>query len=322
MKARALALGRLVRLSLAPSALADAAAGIVAGHGTWPAGSAPWLLIVASACVYHGGMSLNDWADRVQDGKERPDRPIPSGLVPASAALAISGLLLVAGAVFAWCADPAAGLLMSAVALAAIAYDLAGRGPLRGPLLLGLCRAGNLGAGLLLGLRLSDPDASPLDAASVPALWVLPLLYGAYVFFVSRLGRLEDGEATELNDGTPARLLRFAGILLLTLGMSAPLLTALPAEHAHALPGLPWSRIILPFLIAAGGSRGLFQAAGARSWTRGDVLRSMGLCLRRLLVVTAAVAVAAGSWDGVAVAACILCGYPASFWLRRVFPPS
>ena len=43
--------GRLLRLSLTASALADAAAGLVLGAGAWPSGVAPWVLLAASACV-------------------------------------------------------------------------------------------------------------------------------------------------------------------------------------------------------------------------------------------------------------------------------
>jgi ABC-type spermidine/putrescine transport system permease subunit I len=48
----------------------------------------------------------------------------------------------------------------------------------------------------------------------------------------------------------------------------------------------------------------------------------MGMGLRRLLVVTGSLALTQGGTIGVAVAACVLCGYPVSYALRRVFPPS
>jgi len=77
--------GRLMRLSLAPSAIADIAAGILlGGQGHWPTSSrAPAGLMLASLCIVHGAMILNDWSDRGGDGLTRPDRPIPSGAVPA-----------------------------------------------------------------------------------------------------------------------------------------------------------------------------------------------------------------------------------------------
>ena len=83
--------GRLLRLSLAPTAIAD----VVAGAFWGGAGGAPplgelALLGLASSCTYHGGMALNDWADRAQDARVRPDRPVPSGGVNARAALIVA----------------------------------------------------------------------------------------------------------------------------------------------------------------------------------------------------------------------------------------
>ena len=101
-----LALGRLLRISLFPSAFADVAAGIVLGTrgAGLPLGTSA-LLVLASLCVYHGGMALNDWVDREGDRRTRPERPIPSGAIPAPAALAITAGLFAVGVSEA--ADPA-----------------------------------------------------------------------------------------------------------------------------------------------------------------------------------------------------------------------
>ncbi len=70
--------GRLLRLSLAPSAAADALAGITIGAwGAFPLDARVLLSAAGSLCVFHGGMALNDWADREGDARTRPDRPIP-----------------------------------------------------------------------------------------------------------------------------------------------------------------------------------------------------------------------------------------------------
>jgi hypothetical protein len=144
---RLVAWGRLLRLSLAPSAAADVAAGLTIAHAG--AASAPelWWLVPSSLCIYHGSMALNDWSDRAEDERVRPDRPIPSGAIDPRAALAAALLLLLGGVAFAALALPAAALWMGGVALCASFYNLAGRGPWLGPLLLAACRAGNLGVG-------------------------------------------------------------------------------------------------------------------------------------------------------------------------------
>jgi 4-hydroxybenzoate polyprenyltransferase len=315
-----LAVGRLLRLSLSVSAAADVAAGAVFGAGSWPGGGAPWLLILASLAVYHGGMALNDWADRAHDAATRPERPIPSGAIPAPLALALGLSLLLGGPLLALAAAPQAAALLAAVAALALAYDVFARGPLLGPAALALCRAGNLGAGIVLGRLSVDGDArGPLSAAVA-----VPVLYGGYVFCVSRLGRLEDGEDDRPLGRRPARLLACAAALLLALPVLP--LAALP-ERVIAADGLrafvASQRITIATLVAAAGAFGLLRLAFRLSlWSRLDVLRAMGMALRRLLCFTATVAVMSGTLAGVAVGAAILGGYPLSFGLRRVFPPS
>ena len=68
----------LVRPANVATALADVLAGYaVAGLGNPGLG---WLLL-STACLYAGGVVLNDVFDRDLDRIERPERPIPSGRV-------------------------------------------------------------------------------------------------------------------------------------------------------------------------------------------------------------------------------------------------
>ena len=306
---RARAWGRLLRLSLAPSAAADVAAGLVLGaFGAWPAGAAPWLLIAASLCVYHGGMVLNDWADRASDARTRPDRPIPSGAISPRAALAAGLGLELAGVALASLASPRSGLWVLAIAALAVLYDLAGRGPLRGPLLLGACRALNLGLGVYFpGLLASEPRVA-LPAGG----WIPCALYGVYVLSASRLARLEDEDDPRPLGSRPRRALLVA----------AGALAALPFVDPYA-PGIGFSP--LAWAIAWIAAFGLARAALApRAWSRGEVGRATGTALRRLLAFTAACAVLSdpARATGWIVATAILCGYPLSWRLRRVFPPT
>ena len=172
--------GRLLRLSLAPTAVADVLAGLLVAHGGRLPGAGPsHLLVGASLAIYHGNLALNDWRDRVHDGETRPERPLPSGRIAPGRALQLGLCLAALGLVLARMADPQAGAFAAVLALLAGAYNLRLRGPWIGPLLLGSCRALNLA----LGFAYAHPAAIPR------ALWSAPLLYGAYVFVVSRLGR-------------------------------------------------------------------------------------------------------------------------------------
>src|SRR5258708_5799460 len=161
---------------------------------------------------------------------------------------------------------------------------LAGRGAWTGPLLLGLCRAGNLATGMLACGR--------LDAAGI---W-LAAGYGAYVFLVAVLGRMEDGDEQRIGR-RPRVLLLGAGACQLV-----PLAFGLVATAPLAALRIGW------------------LALRTRSWTRASVLSSMGSALRLLLFYTASVAwLGGGAWLALGLLAI---GYPLAWVLRQVFPPS
>jgi 4-hydroxybenzoate polyprenyltransferase len=306
---RTLAWGRLLRLSLMPSALADIAAGLVLGSGgSWPAGLGPWAMLLATLGVYHGAMALNDWSDREVDRSTRAERPLPSGAISAGAALSGALLLLATGIGAAVLAHPGAGLWMAAVALLAVLYDLRGRGPWLGPVLLGCCRFGNLGAGLWYGRQSVESATTGAGLAWLPAV-----LYGAYVFAVSRLARLEDDEDRGALGQRPRHALILASALLLALPLLAPGGTTTFAR-------------LLAWVLCAAGALGLLRCALTTSrWSRASVGAATGMGLRRLLVFTSACACLAWSPDSLAapwVAAAALAGYPLSWGLRRVFPPT
>ncbi|MBM3992434.1 MAG: hypothetical protein FJ298_15740 [Planctomycetes bacterium] len=320
--ARLLAWGRLARLSLAPSALADVAAGLaLGGAGALSAARETALALAASACVYHGGMILNDWADRDADRVARADRPLPAGLIAPRTAL-LAGLALVAASIaLASLVTPRAALWMTGLAALVVTYDFVGRGPVRGPLLLGACRAANLGFGVFvareLGLGYAElaPTFAPLFVG----------LYFVYVASVSMVARLEDASSAEFPSALPR----------LALGAASLVLLSLPCWHASEGWVVPhWGSLGLAALGAVGLLR---EVARSGPWKRADAERATGLGLRRLLLFSALAALASVPARGVeidgtpslvsgthslAVAAAILCGFPLSFALRRVFPPS
>jgi 4-hydroxybenzoate polyprenyltransferase len=335
--------GRLLRLSLAPSAAADSAAGLCLGAwGTLPERRESLLLPLAALCVYHGGMALNDWADRAVDARARPERPIPSGQVPAGGALGLALSLLVVGPALAASASLKVGLLMAGIAACAALYDLAGRGPWRGPLLLASCRGANLGCGVLLGGEIAREHGF---AGAPPLAWAACALYAAYVLSVSRMARLEDAEDDRPLGRRPSRALLAAAACWMLL----PAIAVLPwidGSRASATTGsadaptLATLAAVIPLCLAfALGVRALLVESSRQSWTRPLVGRATGMALRRLLVFTstcalisflatlrlrgvAAEAAAIAGWSGLAVAYAILLGYPISFALRRVFPPT
>jgi 4-hydroxybenzoate polyprenyltransferase len=160
------------------TALADVLAGFALA-GLHDPRALPWLL-VSTACLYAGGVTLNDYFDRDLDRLERPERPIPSGRVAPAHAATLGGLLLAAGVGSAAVASLSAGLVGAAIAAAVLVYDTRGkRHPVAGPLNMGLCRALNL----LLGIA-----AAP---HLLPERWVFGLIPLGYIAAVTAVSRGE-----------------------------------------------------------------------------------------------------------------------------------
>ncbi|HIF40039.1 MAG TPA: hypothetical protein EYQ74_02925 [Planctomycetes bacterium] len=305
-----LAYARLLRLSLAPSAAADVAVGVLLGHaGRWPGGITPWLLVGASLLIYHGAMALNDWADRDEDARTRPDRPIPSGAVSAGAARCLGWTLPALGVALAGSISWQLGLGYLLLASCAMTYDLKGRGPWRGPLLLGLCRGGNLALGMALAWTSapSGPRAAPLLCLAAPAL------YAAFIVSVSLLGRLEDGQGGDL-DHRPGRYVRAAAAAL----CATPALGILIAPPPTSLAWIACTGL------AVASGLWLLNAIPQAGWTRALVGQAMGRALRSTLPFSAALALLHAGESSAArwVVLAVLAAVPLSHALRRVLPPS
>lgn len=293
--------GRLLRISLFPTAVADVLAGIVLAGGGWARPLDSLALVGASLCIYHGGMALNDWADRHEDARVRPDRPIPSGAISAGRALVVALLLFLAGPLLALYVSVPVALWVAGVGACAAAYDLFGRGAFLGPLLLGTCRAGNLSIGLVA--------LGALESASA-LIWCPPLLYGLYVFLLSRLGRHEDGEESSGGLLSPSQLLFAMAAVFWSIAL-------LPLESASEI-----GRGVA-LVLAVWASLGLIQKSRAlRTWTPESIIPAMGCALRRMLVFSAAMCALPGTLESLSIAAGITALYPVAWYLRGIFPPS
>lgn len=177
---------RLMRPANLPTAAADILAGaaIAGGYpGHFPSfydgvayGLPILMLCMVSALLYAGGVVLNDVFDARLDAVERPERPIPSGLVPLKSAAIFGGALLLAGCLLAFWMGTDLGLVALLLTAGILIYDsFAKKHNLLGPLVMGACRALNLWLGISL-----VPLVAPWGY-----LWV-PLLYIFAVTAVSR----------------------------------------------------------------------------------------------------------------------------------------
>lgn len=163
------------------TAVADILAGIaIAGFfhsGPEDFSSVLWL-VLATAGLYGGGVVMNDVFDARLDSVERPERPIPSGLISQTAATVQGLLLLAAGVFFAFLVSVFSGFLALTIAVAAVTYDKwTKHHSFFGPLNMGICR----GLNLLLGLSII-----PAEAEAHWYLTIVPVVYIAAITMISR----------------------------------------------------------------------------------------------------------------------------------------
>ena len=220
---------RLVRAPAVFSALGDPLAGLLLDGDVPPAGRAA-RLSAASAMLYLAGMALNDLADREEDARDRPERPIPSGAVSPRVAAIVGGSLLLAGTLVA----RRCGARWTGPALAAtiVGYDFyLKRSATLGPVAMGACRS----LSLLMGVEASQGEVGRRGTEGA-------LLLGAYVAGLTLIARGETGAARTTELRTGAGLV--AGALLATAVRGGPASLAWSATAA-ALAGPAVRRALL-----------------------------------------------------------------------------
>jgi 4-hydroxybenzoate polyprenyltransferase len=175
---------QLCRFPAVFTALADIVLGYLLTRTGVDSGPQLGLLLGASAGLYLSGMVWNDISDVVQDAKERPKRPIPSGRVSLRAAAIFADVLMGIGLA---CAT-AAGMRSLAVAgmltVCIILYDCVLKKTPFGPFFMGGCRFLNV----ILGA--STAGVRFASAWQMPQLWVAACL-GVYIMGVTWFARTE-----------------------------------------------------------------------------------------------------------------------------------
>ncbi len=162
----------LVRAPAVLTVLGDALAGSAAAGHPWTLRRAA--LPLASACLYAGGMALNDWADRELDAVERPERPIPSGRITPRRAVSVAGGLGVAGL---GCAAAGGGVRALAVAaplaVGVWLYDAVLKEGPAGPVAMAACRGLDVLMGAGVGrLRAAAPAALTVAGHTAGVTWL------------------------------------------------------------------------------------------------------------------------------------------------------
>jgi 4-hydroxybenzoate polyprenyltransferase len=170
------------------------------------------LLILSTVGLYGGGVVLNDVFDAELDKVERPERPIPSGLISKSSAAVFGTLLLIMGIVAAALSNTEGvfsetTFLAILIAIAAVIYDKwMKHEKFLGPLTMGFCR----GCNLLLGISLS--------ALALAQLWYLAIVPVVYIAAITMISR---GEV----HGGSRRTLYFAALLYILVVLTILILS-------------------------------------------------------------------------------------------------
>ncbi|UFH54906.1 UbiA-like protein EboC [Spirosoma sp. KNUC1025] len=285
------ALLSLTRPANLVTAVADVLAGMaISGYFLSPnPAAAPigWLSL-ATVCLYGGGVVFNDVFDAELDAIERPERPIPSGIVSKTIATLLGSILLATGILLSFIVNQTAGLLAVGIAVASLVYDRFGKHHnWLGPINMGLCR----GLNLLLGVSI-------LPEQVLPWVWigVIPIIYIGAITMISR-GEVHGGSATTL---------RTAGLLYaLVIGCVAAL-----AQRQHQLG------TAFPFLFLFG----YFIFPPLWRAVKEPIGRNIGLAVKAgvlsLIVMNAAWVAAFASFP---LALLVICLLPLSRLLAKLF---
>lgn len=129
----------LARISNSPTVISNTLAGAALASGQWLDGRLA-LVTLAMVLFYTAGMYLNDLCDYTLDCSERPERPLPQGLVSRQQACTIMILLFTGGSALLWGVGPESflsGLLLIALI---ILYDRWHKQNPFSPLCMALCR--------------------------------------------------------------------------------------------------------------------------------------------------------------------------------------
>lgn len=218
-----------IRLPNLPSVLSNVWLGAALAAASLPDSAHPsiWpatlLCMVAGLSLYIAGNLLNDWHDRFWDAVHRPERALPSGILPPPLYLGLGLGLTVAGIAAAAIAHPLSGVVATAIATAVFAYTRFHKAHPSSVLLVACCRAG---LPLLLPAAILVPQSIP------PVAWVAlaskPSAILIYVTALSLAARLESAPRTEI----PRRMNPGLALLALPPLLMALKLPATPATTA------------------------------------------------------------------------------------------
>lgn len=136
------------------------------------------LMCIATIGLYSGGIIFNDVFDADLDRIERPERPIPSGLISQKEAALFGAIFFAIGIAVASFLSSTSTLFAIAIVVACLVYNKwAKHHGVLGPLVMGLCR----GLNLLLGISIIS-----IEVSEWWFLAIVPIIYIASITMISR----------------------------------------------------------------------------------------------------------------------------------------
>lgn len=249
------------------------------------------LLCISTAGLYGGGVVFNDVFDADLDRVERPERPIPSGLISLREATTLGSILLIAGIVAAFAVNLTSGLLASLITIAALVYNKWGKHhSLLGPPNMGLCR----GLNLLLGVSVLP--------SSISGWWYIAFVPVIYISSVTMISRGEvHGSNRTLLYGASALYILVIGLIFYFAFINDNVLIVLAFLFPFA-----WM-IFKPLIKAVKEPSGL------------NIGKAVKAGIIALILMDAAWAASSGVFVGALIIVLLL---PLSFWLSRLFAVS
>lgn len=179
----------LIRFPLAFTAIADVWAGYLLSL-TSPVDFDPFHLLplaLIAAFLYCGGMAFNDVADAGRDKSLHPLRVIPSGRVSVGRAALLGSLLYIGAMVVAFLLSFPTFLSSFAVILLSFLYNNGlKRWRFAGSIAMGAIRGVNFFMGMTIYFNPESFDKHFL---------IFPLLLWAYIFILTMISTLEEGES-------------------------------------------------------------------------------------------------------------------------------
>lgn len=246
------------------------------------------LLVISTIGLYSGGIIMNDVFDAELDAKERPERPIPSGLISKQAAKIFGGICFFIGIFTAGLYSKESQYLAVSIMVCCLIYDrFLKHHAFFGPLNMGLCR----GLNLLLGIS--------IISSSILQWWPLALIPIVYIASITMISR------GEVHGGSKKML--YFGALLYAIVITSILSFAYLQKNLLAT-----SIFILPFAFMI--FRPLLQAI--KNPVGSNIGKAVKAGVIALILMNAAWASAFGVWH---VAIVIVILLPISILLSKAF---